>query len=75
MGHNDTTWEGFPKSCRKYHNTENVVDVVSSKPRKRNGKKSSIVFTKDESVIHDYAEPNKEYTSKREMITQSQSFN
>ena len=30
MGRHDTAWEGFPKSCRKYHNkyhnTENVVE-------------------------------------------------
>ena len=30
MGRNETTWEGFPKSCRKYHNTENVVEGVLS---------------------------------------------
>ena len=30
MGRHDTTWEGFPKSCRKYHNTENVVDVLQN---------------------------------------------
>ena len=31
--------------------TENVVDVVKSNPRKRNRKKSSIVFVKTKSVM------------------------
>lgn len=38
MGRHETTWEAFPKSGWKYHNkhhnTENVVDVVSSNPRR-----------------------------------------